>query len=128
MRLHQPDLRTRTKNTSLHAIKVFRSLPERDEALILGKRMMRAVTRAGAYYRAALRCRKLRSYVKRLDAALYDLELSAYWLELLIDSDITPRSNMVGLLTEVHELMAILVSCKKNARKAGNQNTLMSSN
>lgn len=89
---------------------------------------MRAVTRAGAYYRAALRCRKLRSYVKRLDAALYDLELSAYWLELLIDSDITPRSNMVGLLTEVHELMAILVSCKKNARKAGNQNTLMSSN
>ena len=128
MRLHQPDLRTRTKSASLHAIKVFRMLPERDEALILGKRMLRAITRVGAYYWAALRCRKLRSYVKRLDAALYDLELAAYWLELLIDAEISPRNTMSGLLTEVHELMAILVSCKKTAKKAGNQQTLMSSN
>ena len=128
MRIQQPDLRTRTKTASLHAIKLFRSLPERDDVLILGKRMLRAVTRAGGYYRAALRCRKLRSYIKRLDAALYDLELSAYWLELLIDSEVAPRINLQSLLTEVHELMAILVSCKKTAKKAGDQRTLMSSN
>lgn len=128
MRLHQPDLRSRTKSASLHAIKVFRMLPDKDDALILGRRMLRALTRVGAYYRAALRCRKLRSYIKRIDAALYDLELSAYWLELLSDSEISSRSSMSALLTEVHELMAILVSCKKTAKKAGNQQTLMSSN
>jgi four helix bundle protein len=129
MRLHQPDLRSRTKAASLHAIKLFKSLPENEEAAILGKRMLRTLTRAGAYYRAAVRCRRLHSYLKRLDAALYDLELAAYWLELLIDGEIVVRnSNMTGLLTEVHELMAIMVSCRKKAKKAGNQRTVMSSN
>ncbi len=128
MRLSQPDLRNRTKTASIHAINLFRSLPERQEVTLLGKRMLRAITRAGAFYRAALRCRRLRSYIKRLDAALYDLEVGAYWLELLIESEVAPRVNMQSLLTEVHELMAILVSAKKAAKKAGNQQTLMSSN
>ena len=128
MRLQQPDLRTRTKTASLHAIKIFRSLPDQEDSQLLGKHMLEGVTRAGAYYRAALRCRQLRSYIKRLDCALYDLEVAAYWLELLIESEVDPRINMQSLLTEVHELMAILVSCKKTAKKAGDQRTLMSSN
>jgi four helix bundle protein len=128
MRLRQPDLRARTKAASLHAISLFKNLPENEEARLLGKRMMQMMTRAGAFYRAAVRSRRLRSYIKRIDAALYDLELTAYWLELLIDSNAAPRINMQGLLTEVHELMVILVSCKKTAKKAGDQQTLMSSN
>lgn len=105
-----------------------KSLPESDEARLFGKRMLSTVTRAGAYYRAAVRCSHLSSYLKRLDAALYDLDVAAYWLELLIDGDIEPRINLTSLLTEVHELMAIMVSCRKTARKAGNQRTPMSSN
>ena len=128
MRLHQPDLRSRTKTASLHAIKLYKSLPDSDEATMLGKRMLRTVTRAGAFYRAAVRCRKLSSYLKRLDSALYDLDLAAYWLELMIDGEVEPRINMKSLLTEVHELMAIMVSSRKTARKAGNQHTQMSSN
>lgn len=128
MRLQQPDLRSRTKTASLHAIKLFKSLPDSDEADILGKRMLRTLTRAGAFYRAAVRCRKLSSYLKRLDSALYDLDLAAYWLELMIDGEVEPRINMKSLLTEVHELMAIMVSSRKTARKAGNQHTQMSSN
>ena len=130
MRLQQPDLRSRTKTASVHAIELFKSLPENEEANILGKRMLRTLTRAGAYYRAAVRCRRLKSYLKRLDAALFDLDLSAYWLELLIDAEIAVRNNnkLNSLLTEVHELIAIMVSCRKTAKKAGNQRNLMSSN
>ncbi len=128
MRLHQPDLRTRTKTASLHAIKLFKSLPDTEEAIMLGKSMLRSITRAGAFYRAALRCGKLSAYVKRLDGALYHLDLAAYWLELMIDGTIDPRINMQSLLTEVHELMAILVSSRKSAKKAGNRQTVMSSN
>ena len=128
MRLQQPDLRNRTKTASLHAIKLFKSLPDTPEATMLGKRMLRIVTRAGAFYRAALRCSKLSAYLKRLDGALYDLDLAAYWLELMIDGEIEPRINMQSLLTEVHELMAILVSCRKTAKKAGSRHTAMSSN
>jgi hypothetical protein len=129
MRLHQPDLRNRTKTASMHALAVFRSLPDSEEARILGKRMFRMITRAGAFYRAAVRSRSLRSYLKRIDAALYDLDLGAYWLDLMISAeDIGPRTNMKGLLSEVHEMMAILVSCKKKAKKVGNPETAMSSN
>ncbi len=129
MRLHQPDLRNRTKTASMHALQVFRSLPDNEEARILGKRMFRMVTRAGAFYRAAVRSRSLRSYLKRIDAALYDLDLGAYWLDLMITADdMGPRTNMKGLLSEIHEVMAILVSSKKKAKKLGNPETAMSSN
>jgi len=128
MRLHQPDLRNRTKTASMHALQVFRTLPDTEEARILGKRMFRMVTRAGAFYRAAVRSRNLRSYLKRIDAALYDLDLGAYWLDLMITAELGPRTNMNGLLSEIHEMMAILVSCKKMAKKMGTASTPMSSN
>lgn len=121
------ELRSRTKAASLHAIMLYRSLPDRDEAKIVGKRIFRTVTRAGAYYRAAVRCRKLRSYLNRLDVALYELELAAYWLELLLEGELGPRTSTSSLLTEVHELMAIMVSCRKSARKLGNRRASMSS-
>lgn len=120
------ELRARTKTASLHAIRLYRSLPDSDECRIVGLRMFRTLTRAGAYYRAAVRCRKLISYIHRLDAALYELELAAYWLELLLEADISPRVQTSSLLSEVHELMAILVSCRKSARKQGNKRAALS--
>lgn len=121
------ELRARTKTASLHAIQLYRSLSDRDESRIVGLRMFRTLTRAGACYRAAIRCRKLRSYLHRLDAALYELELAAYWLELMLDASISPPAQTSSLLTEVHELMAILVSCRKSARKLGNKRVSLSS-
>ncbi|HMO37296.1 MAG TPA: four helix bundle protein [Gemmatales bacterium] len=129
MRLHQPDLRNRTKTASLHALAVYRTLPETEEARILGKRMFRMITRAGAHYRAAVRSRSLRSYLKRIDAALYDLDLGVYWLDLMIAAEhMGPRTHMNALLSEVHEIMAILVSCKKSVRKRDAANIPISSN
>jgi four helix bundle protein len=128
MRLRQPDLRARTKALSLRVLKLFKELPPGKDAQILGKRLMRYVTRAGAYYRAAVRCRTLKSYINRIDCAIYDLELSAYWLELLIEGEIAPKLNLASVLAETQEVIAILVGCKRKAKKAGNQMTEMSSN
>ncbi len=60
---------------------------------------------------------------------VYDLDLGAYWFDLMITADdMGPRTNMKGLLSEIHEIMAILVSSKKKAKKLGNPETSMSSN
>jgi four helix bundle protein len=128
MRLRQPDLRSRTKNLSLRVIQLFHQFPNNHEAQLLGKRLLRYVTRAGAYYRAAVRCRTLRSYLRRLDCAIHDLELSSYWLELMIESEIAPKLNLNIVLTDVQEVIAILISCKRKAKKAGSQQTELSSN
>lgn len=128
MQLTQPDLRSRTKALSVKILQFSRELPKTSDAQLLGKRLMRHVTRAGAYYRAALRCRSLRSYVKRLDYAIYDLELASYWLELLIESEAAPRLDMSSILLEIQETITILVGCKRKAKKAGNKQTAMSSN
>ncbi len=128
MRLSQPDLRSRTKALSVGILKLYRDFPATVDAQILGKRLLRYITRAGAFYRVSLRCRSIRSYIKRLDSAIYDLELSAYWLELMIDGDVTPGINLAPVLTDVHEVMTILVACKRKAKKAGSKQTEMSSN
>jgi hypothetical protein len=128
MQLSQPDLRSRTKTLSVRVLRFSRELPETADAQLLGKRLIHHVTRAGAYYRAALRCRKLRYYIKRLDYSIYDLELSSYWLELLIESQAAPKLDMTSILTDVQEVITILVGCKRKAKKAGHKQTEMSSN
>ena len=128
MQLSQPDLRSRTKSLSVRVLRFSRELPDTTDAQLLGKRLIRHITRAGAYYRAALRCRSLRSYIKRLDYAIYDLELSGYWLELLIESQAAPKIDMTSIHTEIQEVLTILVGCKRKAKKAGNKQTEMSSN
>jgi four helix bundle protein len=128
MQLRQPDLRSRTKALSLRVMNLCRELPPSADAQLLGKRLLRSATRAGAFYRAALRCRSLRSYVKRLESAIYDLELAAYWLELLIDGEVDPKINFSSTLADVQEIITILVACRRKAKKAGRKELEMSSN
>jgi len=48
---------------------------------------------------------------------MQELEETAYWLELLSDAAIIPKSRLAGLQTEADELMAILVFSAKTAKR-----------
>jgi four helix bundle protein len=47
---------------------------------------------------------------------MQELEESSYWLELLIESGIVAPEKLAALMAEADELMAILVTCVKNAK------------
>jgi four helix bundle protein len=112
------DLRTRTKQFALRVIRLFGALPNRVESQVIGKQLLRSATSVGAHYREGHRARSTAEFISKLEGGLQELDETAYWLELLIESGIMPEHRLSDLLREANELTAILVTCVKHAKEA----------
>jgi four helix bundle protein len=111
------DLRQRTKAFALRIIRLYGSLPQSTEAQIIGKQVLRSGTSIGAHYHEAFRSRSNAEFVSKLEVGLQELEETIYWLELLVESQIVQSSKLNSLLQETNELIAIFVTCARNAKK-----------
>ena len=112
----EKDLRTRTKQYSLRVIRLFGALPKTIEAQVLGKQLLRSATSGGAHYREAKRAKSDADFIGKVEGALQELEESAYWLELLSESEIMAPPKLQPLLSESEELTAIFVTIVKKAK------------
>jgi len=110
------DLGVRTKEFSLRIVKLFSALPKSPEAQIIGKQMLRSGTSVGAHYREGKRARSKNEFASKIDAGLQELEETGYWIELLVDAGIVAENRLLGLLQEVDELTAILVTVSKSTK------------
>jgi len=111
------DLRVRTKQFALRIVKLYASLPERPEAQVIGKQMLRSGVSVGANYREAFRARSDSEFIAKLGICLQELDETAYWLELLEEAEIIRPSLLVDLQDETNQLIAIFTTISKN-RKA----------
>lgn len=85
------DLVERTKTFALRVIKMFSALRKTTEAQVLGRQVLRSGTSVGANYREAFRSRSKAEFISKIGDCLKELDESAYWLELLVDSGtVTP--------------------------------------
>lgn len=113
------DLKERTKRYAVRIIRLFTALPMSTEAQVLGKQLLRSGTSVGAHYREATRSRSTAEFVSKIEGGLQELAESAYWLELLVESEIIPVERLADLMKESDELTAILITCAKNAKAKG---------
>ncbi len=113
----QLDLKLRTKQFALRVIRLYVALPKTTEAQILGKQVLRSGTSVGAHYREATRGRSTAEFISKIEGGLQELDETAYWMELLVESDIVPPSRLAPLQEEANELTAILVTVAKNAKR-----------
>jgi four helix bundle protein len=111
------DLKTRTKRFALRIIRMYVALPKSVESQVIGKQVLRSGTSVGAHYREAMRARSTAEFVSKMEGGLQELEETAYWLELLTESEIVPESRLAGLIAEAEELTAILVTCVRKAKR-----------
>src|SRR5437764_4517645 len=111
------DLQVRTKTFALRVVRLYCSLPKTTEAQVLGKQVLRSGTSVGAHYREAKRARSTAEFISKIEGALQELDETIYWLELLTESGIVPEGRLTNLKTEAEELMKMLVSSAKTAKK-----------
>lgn len=111
------DLRQRTKTFALRIIRLYVALPKSQEAQVLGKQVLKSGTSVGAHYREGCRARSDAEFISKLEGGLQELDETMYWLELLIESGIVPEARLGSLLDEANQLMAIIVTCVKNAKE-----------
>jgi four helix bundle protein len=111
------DLRERTKAFALRIIRMFVALPKTDEARVLGKQVLRSGTSVGANFREAHRARSKAEFIAKVGDCLKELDETSYWLELLSESSIVPAPKLAALQDETHQLLAILTTISKNAKR-----------
>ena len=110
------DLKERTKRFALRVIRLYVALPKSTESQVIGKQLLQSGTSVGAHYREASRARSTAEFVSKIEGGLQELEETAYWMELLVESTIVPIRKLAALQREAEELIAILVTCSKNAK------------
>ena len=113
------DLRERTKRFALRIIRMYAALPKEQVAQVLGKQVLRSGTSIGAHYREASRARSDAEFLSKMRLALQELDETAYWLELLVESDIVPINKLGDLMSETDELLAIFVTIAKKVDQKG---------
>ena len=110
-------LKQRTKQYALRVIKLVRALPNNQEGWVLGKQLIRSGTSVGANYRAACRARSTAEFVAKLGIVIEEADESAFWLELIIESELMKRELVENLLKETDEITAIMVSSSNTVKK-----------
>jgi four helix bundle protein len=111
------DLKIRTKRFALRVIRMYAALPKSDTvAQVLGKQVLRSGTSVGANYREASRGRSKAEFISKIGDSLKEIEETAYWLELLVESGIVPAAKMAELLDETDQLTAIFTTIDKKAK------------
>lgn len=111
------DLGERTTEFALRIVRMFVALPRTDEARTLGRQVLRSGTSIGANYREARRARSTAEFISKIGDCLKEADETDYWLELLVRSEIVPESKVFPLRDETQQLLAILTTVSKNAKR-----------
>lgn len=110
------DLREGTKAYALRIIRLYSKLPSSTETQVIGKQLLRSGTSPGANYREAHRARSNAEFIAKIGICLQELDESAYWIELLIESRLTPESKLAPLFDETNQLLAIFTTISKHSK------------
>ena len=111
------ELKNRTKKFALNMIRLTETFPKTNAANTIGHQLLRSATSVGANYRSACRAQSHVHFISKISVALEEADESLYWLELAVDSGVLKRDNVDHLFKEANELIAILASSLKTARK-----------
>ena len=83
----------------------------------MGRQLLRSGTSIGANYREAFRARSKAEFIAKCGDSLREIEESAYWLELLVESGVVSAEKLAPLRQECEELTAIFVTILKRAKR-----------
>ncbi len=112
------DLKDRTKKFAIDVIKFAKTAIPHDRINDeIAVQLTDAAGATAAAYRASCRARSRTDFVYKLGNTIEEVDESAFWLEVLMESDIVPTDRAKSLWQEADELTRILVRSRETARK-----------
>lgn len=109
-------LKPRTKQFGLRALRLFEALPKTPAAGVIGKQLMRSALSVGANYRAACRAKSRPDFISKMGTVEEEADESLYWMEMLVDAGLLPKEKMAALIKEATEIVAMVVASIRTAR------------
>ena len=115
--MNPDELKARTRAFALRVIRVAESLPETPTAKVIRNQLLRCGSSVGANYRAACRAKSRADFVSKMGIVEEEADETIYWMELLIDADIVKRARIADLLEEADQILSIVISSIKTAKR-----------
>lgn len=112
------EFRGRTKQYASNVIRLYVMLPRfRKEVEVLANQLLRSGTSVAAHVREASRARSDAEFCSKIDGALQEADETQLWLELLRDDCGIASANVIELLKETDELIAIFTSIVEKTKR-----------
>ncbi len=115
--MNEQIFKDRTKKLALGVIQLVEELPKTRTADIISRQLLRSATSIGANYRAACRGKSTPDVMAKLAIVEEEADETAYWLELLAESNIIAPERLSGLLNETNEIITMTVAPIKTLRE-----------
>ncbi|MEX2117594.1 MAG: four helix bundle protein [Bacteroidota bacterium] len=104
------ELKRRTKRFAIWVIRMAKTIPQNAVGRRITDQLVGAGTSVGANYRASCRARSKAEFNSKLQIVQEEADESAYWIEVLTESELVSGSEWVELHKEADELTAIFTS------------------
>ena len=108
----------RTKQFALRIFKLVGALPQTIQGKAVAAQLIRSGTSVAANYRAACRASSKPEFIAKLGVVEEEADESAFWLELIIETNLLNQRKVTLLLAEAGEIVAMMASSKKTAAKS----------
>jgi four helix bundle protein len=109
------ELKARTKEFALRVIRLVDALPNTVKGRAIANQIIRSATSVAANYRAACRARSRAEFIAKIGVVEEEADETAFWLELIVDSNIRTDKQIGPLRTEANEIVAIMAASRKSA-------------
>ena len=115
--MNEEQMKKRTKEFAKEIIKLCRKLPKNREGVLIGNQIFRSGTSVAANYRSACRAKSKPDFIAKLSIVEEESDETCFWLELIKEMEILQMPEIDTLIKENDEIISIIVSSIKTARK-----------
>ena len=95
---------------AIRIVKLNRYLCSEHKEYVLSKQLLRSGTAVGALVAEAQYAQSKADFINKLQVSLKEANESRYWLRLLEECDYLTKKMFESILTDIEELIKILVS------------------
>lgn len=108
--MNQIEFKRRTKQLGLAVIRMTEKFPETQLAWVVKDQILRSALSVGANYRAVCRAKSDKDFINKMRIVEEEADETAYWLEIIEESDLLKSDDLRELKREVNELVAMVVA------------------
>ena len=111
------DISERTHAFAIRIVRVVNAMPKSIAGAAIAKQLIRSGTSVGANVHEARGSSSKKEYCRRIKIARSEAQETLYWLRLLGDSDLMPKTSLSEMVKESEELVKILASIGKRTEE-----------
>lgn len=106
------------RKTKQFAVKIihFAAYLEERHAYMFARQILKSGTSIGANARESWNAQSKADFINKLSIALKEADETAYWLELLVESNLIDQTTFQPLYKELMEIIALLTASIKTAK------------